>query len=425
MRDPVAEFQEFNRPFARRNAELLRLKIGRMAANPFTFFRGTFHLFARDMIEHVFASPAIRTGSEIEMDLVGDIHSENFGTYKGDDGAVHYDVNDFDETTRGRFDFDVFRHATSLLLAAQERSAPLTLAVPVVLAFLETYTQSVVRLVKKGRDLDLDLNESNSSAYPPVQSLLKEAASTKRPAFINKLTTFKDGHRTLTRSVHYFNLPEEEKAQAVRLLEDYRKRMAEPPASDFYAVEDVCGRVSGIGSMGRYRYAVLINGKGTRDGQNLLIEFKESRPSAYDLYRNRQTDAASLLKRAEQVITVQRASQAVSNARLGFAIDGPLSFQVRELGPRDARIDIKGLKSDADVQSVARAQAALLARIHARSASRAVGVTNPLAELNDVDAFCQRVLAFALAYADLARSDWTQFIGRRTELENCEQWAGK
>src|SRR6478672_2388265 len=171
MRDPVAEFQEFNRPFARRNPDLLRLKIGRMAVNPFTFFRGTFHLFARDMLEHVFASPAVRTGSDIEMDLVGDIHSENFGSYKGDDGAVHYDINDFDETTRGRFDFDVYRHATSLLLAAQERTAGLTVAVPVVLAFLETYTESVTRLLKKGRELDLDLNESTSSRYPPVHSL--------------------------------------------------------------------------------------------------------------------------------------------------------------------------------------------------------------------------------------------------------------
>ncbi len=423
MRDPVVEFQEFNRPFARRNAELLRLKIGRMAASPFTFFRGTFHLFARDMLEHVFASPALRPGSEIEMDLVGDIHSENYGTYKGDDDALHYDINDFDETTRGRFDFDVFRQATSLVLAAQERGANLSAAVPVVLAFLETYTQTVARLLKKGRDLDLDLTESTTASYPPVHALLKESAAIKRPAFINKLAPLKDGHRTLTRSLHYYNLPDAERAQALRLLEDYRKRMPEPSASEFYAAEDACGRVSGIGSMGRYRYVVLINGKGTREGQNLLLEFKESRPSAYDLYRQRQTEPAAWLKRAEQVIAEQRASQAVSNRRLGYAIDGEMSFQVRELGPRDARIEVKTLKTEADVQSVARAQAALLARTHARAASRAVGVTNPLAELNDIDAFCQRVLAFALGYADLARSDWNQFVGRRIELENCEKWA--
>src|SRR5206468_1160779 len=141
--------------------------------------------------------------------------------------------------------------------------------------------------------------------------------------------------RQLVRSLHYFNLPEADKAQALRLLEDYRKRMPPPPSADFYQPEDACGRVSGIGSMGRHRYAVLVTGKGSKDAHNVLLEFKESRPSAYDLYRQRQTDEAALVARAGQVIAMQRASQAASSSRLGFAVDGGMSFQVRELGPRD------------------------------------------------------------------------------------------
>src|SRR5207302_1578393 len=124
--------------------------------------------------------------------------------------------------------------------------------------------------------------------------------------------------------------------QAVRLLEDYRKRMPEPPAADYYEVEDVCGRVSGISSMGRLRYVVLLAGKGTEDGRNVLLEFKESHPSAYDVSRHRQEDAA---------------------------------------------------------------------------------------ELNEVEAFRQRILAFGLAYADLAQRDWKRFVGHRTDLERCEEWA--
>jgi uncharacterized protein (DUF2252 family) len=245
----------------------------------------------------------------------------------------------------------------------------------------------------------------------------------KRSAFISKVTALTGETRQIVRSLHYFNLPGVERAQALRLLEDYRKRTPAPVERDFYEADDVCGRISGIGSMGRYRYVVLVKGKGSREGHNRLLEFKESRPSAYDLHRKRETGPEAWLKRAEQVIAVQRASQVASNRHLGFALDGEMSFQVRELSPHDERVDLKGLKSEQDFQSVARAQAALLARTHARSASRSVGVTNPLAELNEIDAFCQRVLAFALAYADLARSDWNQFIGRRTELEHCEHWA--
>src|SRR6266480_3701407 len=101
--------------------------------------------------------------------------------------------------------------------------------------------------------------------------------------------------------------------------------MAPPTVADFYEVEDVCGRVSGIGSMGRFRYVVLVAGKGKQDGRNVLLEFKEARPSAYDLYRQRDNDAAGLAGRAERVIAVQKLSQAASNPHLGFARDGGLS----------------------------------------------------------------------------------------------------
>src|SRR6516162_1264004 len=95
MRDPLKEFQTFNRLFARRNPELLRHKIARMAESPFAFFRGTFHLFARDVLAGVGGVLPLFHGTGVELDLVGDIHSENYGTFKADDGAVHYDVNDF------------------------------------------------------------------------------------------------------------------------------------------------------------------------------------------------------------------------------------------------------------------------------------------------------------------------------------------
>jgi uncharacterized protein (DUF2252 family) len=155
----------------------------------------------------------------------------------------------------------------------------------------------------------------------------------------------------------------------------------------------------------------------------VLLEFKEARPSAYDIYRQRQLDTAALTQRAARVVTVQSNSQAASPARLGYAVDGSASFQVRELRPQDARLDAKTLKNAAEFQAVARVQAGILARTHARASGRVLGPANPLAELADADRFCQRILAFALAYADLTVQDWTRFVGQRSELERCEKWA--
>jgi uncharacterized protein (DUF2252 family) len=422
LRDPVAEFQDYNRAFARRNPELLRFKIDRMAASPFAFFRGTFHLFARDILERLLDVVPRQPGTDVELDLVGDLHSENYGTFQADNG-LHYDVNDFDETTRGRFDFDVRRLATSFILAAQERGDGLGDAVAAALGLLASYTDTVQRLLKKGKPLDLDVNENAASGSAAVDRLLKAAAATKRPAFIEKLTEQTADGRRLVRSLRYFNLTDDQHAQALRLLEDYRMRFPDAPTADFFKPEDACGRVSGIGSMGRLRYVVLVAGKGSRDARNVLLEFKESLPSAYDRCRQREGDAKALVERAERVITVQRQSQTASNPRLGWAVDGGQSFQVREIGPHDSRVDAKTLKNPAELRDVARVQAAILARIHARAASRVVGVANAQAELKDVESFCQRVLAFALAYADQARRDWQRFVGQRAELDDCEKWA--
>src|SRR4029079_416712 len=91
MRDAVQEFMAYNRPFARRNPELLRFKIARMAESPFAFFRGTFHLFAGDVVSGARDVLPLFANAGAELDLVGDLHSENFGTYKANDGLIHYD----------------------------------------------------------------------------------------------------------------------------------------------------------------------------------------------------------------------------------------------------------------------------------------------------------------------------------------------
>jgi uncharacterized protein (DUF2252 family) len=422
VRDPVAEFMTNNRPFAARGPELLRLKVARMAASPFAFFRGTFHLFARDVLDKQHESlPSLRTDGA-ELDLVGDIHSENYGTFKAADGQVHYDVNDFDETTSGRFTFDVARLATSLFLAAREAVTGLDQTLPVVVTFLQTYAAEVQRLVKKGGGVDV--SEASPSGAKAVDDFVAEKAAAKRPHFIERQTEPDGKRRRLVRGRVYYNLPDDQAAQARRLLDDYRKRPGAPPGSDdFYAVQDVAGRVSGIGSMGRYRYAVLVAGKGAAEARNVILEFKESLPSAYDTCRGRDTGPAALSGRAERVVAAQRRSQAAASAYLGVAQDGGLSFQAREIGPAADRIDFKKLGAAPRLAEVAGVQARVLARIHARAVAGAVGPTNPLAELEDADVFAQRLLAFALAYADLAARDYQVFVSRRAEIEDTANWA--
>ena len=424
MRDALQEFMTFNRPFAKRNAELMKFKIVRMAENPFAFFRGTFHLFARDVLEHSMIPVPVMTSDGGEMDLVGDIHNENYGTCKAEDGLIHYDLNDFDETTRGRFDFDVCRLAVSTLLAAQERKDTLENQIAAVLGGLSSYLQTVQGSLKKGKFSDLDIFEKNPGPADAVAQLIRQKTAVKRSQFIADLTEDKNGQRRIKRSLlKYFNLSDAEKSQAERLLGDFRTRWKNPPdKKDFFAIEDICGRISGIGSMGRYRYVVLISGKGREEKHDILLEFKEARPSALDTYRNRETSPLALLERAEKVVACARLSQAACSPYMGHAIDGELSFQVREISPHADRIDAKSLKPNSFID-VMKLQSAILARAHVRATTRVEGPTNPLPELADPERFRQRVLAFALAYADIVQRDWGRFVAARGDLENIGQWA--
>ncbi len=425
MRDAVQEFMTFNRADARRSPELLHFKVARMAESPFTFFRGSFHLFARDALDPTMLSVPLLANGHVEMDLVGDIHSENYGTYKADDGLIHYDLNDFDETTHGRFDFDVCRFAVNILLGAQARKDLLENQTVAVLAALSSYLDTVQGSFKKGKFIDLDVSEKHPGACEAVAQVLQRQALVKRSTFIANLTEDKAGKRQIKRSLlKYFNLSDDEKSQAERLLNDFRGRWkAKPDKKDFFDIHDICGRISGIGSMGRKRYVVLVAGKGDAEKHNVLLEFKEARPSSYDIYRNRETTPAALLERAEKVLACERASQAASSAYLGHALDGGLSFQVREISPHADRVDCVSLKP-AQFIDVMKLQAAILARTHVRASTRYQGPSNPLPELAEVDRFRQRVLAFALAYADVVFRDWTHFVAARPDLEDVAKWTG-
>src|SRR4051812_36876473 len=142
-----------------------------MATSPFAFFRGTFHLFARDTIGKFFDPGLDLAGGGAELDLVGDIHNENYGTYQAADGLVHYDINDFDETTQGRPDFDLRRATASTILAAQDRQESLEDATATALAFLNAYTESVRRLLKKGGEYDVN-EKKPSDTSPAVDRLV-------------------------------------------------------------------------------------------------------------------------------------------------------------------------------------------------------------------------------------------------------------
>ena len=110
---------------------------------------------------------------------------------------------------------------------------------------------------------DLDYREKHVFGSQAVDAVITNKSATGRVAFIDGMTEMHKKKRRILRSSHYFDLPDSERKLAERAFANYLEhRGDEMPTKDFFEIQDICGRVAGIGSMGRYRYAVLVNGKG-------------------------------------------------------------------------------------------------------------------------------------------------------------------
>ncbi|HEV3341820.1 MAG TPA: DUF2252 family protein [Pirellulales bacterium] len=422
-RDPVQEVIGFNQRFVGRYPALLRQKIDRMSESPFGFFRGSFHLFAKDMLDGVL-DPWQNSNpfTQVELALIGDIHSENFGTFKADDGAVHFDVNDFDETTHGSFDFDCKRAAASLFLAAAQHRLDWLDATGAVAEFSRSYCKQVAAFAKSGGQDRFGFSDKQLPDVPLVKRLICEANESSRSEFIEKLTVADGHHRKINRSSKFFDLTAADREQCERLMADYLKRVgAKKRDRQFYDVEDTCGRVAGNGSLGRLRYAALLQGDGSEGAKNVMLEIKESLLSAYDEARGREKGCEAAMHRAQHVVDVERRMQTASNRHLGYAVDGTTSFQVREIGPRDRRLEWQEPPGTAEYRDVARLYARLLAKCHAKAAestgkneSAAAVIAEALHDRLEV--FVKRLTAFALAYSELVEDDHRRFVARKDDV---------
>jgi uncharacterized protein (DUF2252 family) len=335
---------------------------------------------------------------------------------------VHFDVNDFDETTHGSFDFDCKRAAASLFLAAAQHRLNWLDTTASVAEFSRSYCKQVAAFAKSEGQDRFGYSDKQLPDVPIVKRLICEAKESSRSEFIEKLTVAVGQHRKVNRSSRFFDLTATDRERCERLMADYLKRVAaEKRDGHFYDVQDICGRVAGNGSLGRLRYAVLLQGGGSDGAKSVMLEIKEALPSAYDEERGREIGSEAAAQRAEHVIEMERRMQTASNRHLGYAVDGTASFQVREIGPRDRRLEWQESPGAAEYRDVAELYARLLAKCHAKapgSTGKNESAAAVIAEaLHDrLEVFVKRITAFALAYSELVEDDHRCFVARRDQV---------
>ena len=292
-RDVVGEIVDYNRPLLAEGRavldeagldvtrEAVRRKLEALAQGPFPFFRGTFHLMARDVLKArvPLAAPAAPEGL-----IVGDLHLENFGVYLGAAGRLCFDVNDFDDVGFGPVDLDLKRLCTSALLLPGLGHGPRLSAAK---ALARSWAEAVVRIGGRYPVAPFD----GDKAEAPVAGLLVEQGKRTREAMVARSAPDK-GHKRFASSSEprkFAHVGKQWVDLVRRSLEEYLESLKQlkVDVSHTWDLLDVAYRFKGLGSLGRLRFQALIG----RGDERRILEIKEARPCAIDEERGRPPPA--------------------------------------------------------------------------------------------------------------------------------------
>jgi uncharacterized protein (DUF2252 family) len=387
--------------------ELTPIRVGRMSATPFAFLRGSAGLMAYDLAR----TPLTR----IRAQICGDAHAANFGLYGDARGGLVIDLNDFDETVHGPWEWDLKRLAASLVLAGREAGADEDTCRKAAHDAAGAYRRTM-RLLARLPVLDAwnAIADEELVSYTDAHDLLgtlervsEKARANTSGRFAAKSTepTPDGGRRFVDAPPVLRRVPDAEAAAVAASLEQYVTTLPEDrlPLLARHAVHDVAFRIVGTGSVGTRSYVVLLL---DHRGESLVLQVKEARASA--LVPHLLTagfEAPEAGHEARRVVLGQKRMQVVSDNLLGWTTVDGRPFQVRQFRNRKGSVDPAALAAD-QIDDYGRMTGALLARAHSHSADPRL-VAGYCGKSEELD---EAVATFAVAYADRTEADHAELV---------------
>ncbi len=377
---------------------LLPLKYARMKVSPFAFFRGSVAIMAADL--------ARLPNSGVYAQLCGDAHVQNMGSFEAPDGKLVFDLNDFDETIRGPWEWDVKRMATSIVLAGRECGHDGAECQAAATVFAESYCEFVrgfseLPILRVARHL-----VNREDRIGPIHAALRQSERARPLDLLKKYT--EPNRRGIPRFRDLPPLFRRVKGKTARSvmesLAEYGKTLAPERRHlfDMFRPVDVGFKVVGTGSVGLRNYVVLLEGNGLRDP--VFLQIKQQVASAYAKYLPKAT-AGSDRHQGRRVVEGQRAIQTMSDLMLGWTRIGPHDYLVRQLNDRKGRIDLEKLRG-AGLSRLALVAGELLARGHARSGD----VCQIRGYCGSGQKMAKALVNFAMEYADQTEADYAVFM---------------
>jgi uncharacterized protein (DUF2252 family) len=410
-RDPIEILAAQDRS---RVQELVPIRYGRMLASPFAFFRGAAAVMAADLAQ----APT----TALEAQLCGDAHLCNFGVFAAPDRRLVFDCNDFDETCRGPFEWDVKRLAASVAVAGRERDFGQRQRERAILAGVAAYRESMRRFAAM-RNIDvwyarLDIDSRvdalrshlDERRTRDVERNLEKARAKDSLRALRKLTHEEGGELRIVSNPPLITPLEEltdvtgAEQQLQALLAAYRESLGSDRRHllSSYRYVDAARKVVGVGSVGTRAWIVLLLGRDS--GDPLFLQAKEAQQSVLEPYVGK----SPYRNHGRRVVEGQRLMQAASDIFLGWlaaeGIDGAKRcFYVRQLWDGKGSADLERMSAQ-ELGIYAALCGEALARAHARSGDR-IAIA---AYLGRGEAFDRALASFAETYADQNESDYAR-----------------
>ena len=380
---------------------LIPLKYQRMSVSPFTFFRGSAIIQARDLAKTNVSGVIVRA--------CGDCHLANFGAFASPERRFIFDINDFDETFPGPWEWDIKRLGASLVLAARDRSFSRSKASEAVRAAAASYRERMAEyagmqlLERYYAAVTVEAIEeyfrTDADMLARLARKSKKARSQNSEAVVPKLTTVIDGRQRIKDDppvlYHLQGFTRNFEKQRERFVEGYKQSLQADRRLlyESYHYQDAAMKVVGVGSVGtRCAISLLL----ADDDDPLFLQFKEARRSVLEPPRGKSRYA----NQGYRVVEGQRLMQAASDIFLGWSRTRTHDFYVRQLRDMKVSAEVETFKPSTLVAYATMCGWAL-ARAHAKTGDAAT----ISGYLGKTDAFDQAIGKFALAYADQTERD--------------------
>jgi uncharacterized protein (DUF2252 family) len=413
--DPVAILEEQARS---RVPELVPIRYGRMAVSPFAFFRGAAAVMSADL--------AVTPVSGLRVQACGDAHLSNFGAFAAPDRRLVFDLNDFDESLPGPWEWDVKRLAASFAIAGRENGLKRKQRAAAVLTAARAYREAMRDFAAQSNlevwysRLDVKAVMAEIEAEDPesvkrVRKGIAKARSKDSLRALEKLTHVVDGELRIVSQPPLIVpaeelMPEQEtrdlRETFMHLLDAYRDSL---PADrqhllDGYRFRHIARKVVGVGSVGTRAWVVLLTG--ADDSDPLFLQAKEAEASVLEPYAG----ASRFRNHGRRVVEGQRLMQAASDIFLGWCpavgLDGKdRDFYVRQLWDWKRSVEVERLTARG-LETYGRLCGWTLARAHARSGDRIALASY----LGSSDTFDIAIAEFSESYADQSERDHAALV---------------